>query len=222
MWYRLWHLLWHLLWGSCLLIRLLAPYLHRVTVLKDPRMHPWHIPLGPLLWKDNPPIYFPGKTSILVDHYLHSSEERSLQKTNSTLPQSAPEQACADGSQQVHEMHTSPSLASLAEPLAVTKGEAPASHDGDDLTRAPLEDVELQTANAKGIFSLHHVQRVEPEERFLMPTAHLSVFHPKRIWGFFLYIALQGVTRDCVSHDSAHMAKVHGKARRYDNRIEHL
>lgn len=33
---------------------------------------------------------------------------------------------------------------------------------------------------------------------------------------------LQGVTRDCVSHDSDRLAAVHDLAKRYDNKVEHL
>ncbi|EEY17011.1 phosphate-repressible phosphate permease [Verticillium alfalfae VaMs.102] len=62
----------------------------------------------------------------------------------------------------------------------------------------------------------------EPEERFLAPTAHLPVYHPQRQWSLLKYFFLQGVTRDCVTHASAQLASVHGKAKRYDNRVEHL
>lgn len=39
------------------------------------------------------------------------------------------------------------------------KDQVPASNDSDNYTRAPLENVELQTVSAKGIFSLHDVDR---------------------------------------------------------------
>lgn len=39
------------------------------------------------------------------------------------------------------------------------KGQTPASRDGDNYTRAPLENVELQTVSAKGILSLHYIDR---------------------------------------------------------------
>ncbi|THW97145.1 phosphate transporter [Aureobasidium pullulans] len=36
------------------------PYFKRRLVMKDARVKVWHIPLGPLLLRDNPPLYFPG------------------------------------------------------------------------------------------------------------------------------------------------------------------
>lgn len=61
-----------------------------------------------------------------------------------------------------------------------------------------------------------------PTERFLKPTEHLSIFNPKRLWSWFKFITLQGVTRDCVSHDSDRLAKTHDLAKHYDNKVEHL
>ena len=61
-----------------------------------------------------------------------------------------------------------------------------------------------------------------PRERFLTPTAHLPLFYPQRIWSWTKFIVLQGVTRDCVSHDDPRLAKTHKLATHYDNKVEHL
>jgi len=61
-----------------------------------------------------------------------------------------------------------------------------------------------------------------PHERFLQPTAHLPLYFPARIWSWTKFIVMQGVTRDCVSHDDASLAKTHAKATHYDNKVEHL
>jgi sodium-dependent phosphate transporter len=61
-----------------------------------------------------------------------------------------------------------------------------------------------------------------PKERFLSPTAHLPIYYPQRIWSWTKFIVLQGVTRDCVSHSSDHLAKTHARAVVYDNKVEHL
>lgn len=37
------------------------PFLKRKLVHKDARLRIWHVPLGPLLMRENPPLYFPGK-----------------------------------------------------------------------------------------------------------------------------------------------------------------
>ncbi|KMU88831.1 phosphate permease PHO89 [Coccidioides immitis H538.4] len=65
-------------------------------------------------------------------------------------------------------------------------------------------------------------QHLEPDERFLAPYRHLAIFHPLRLWSFVKYFLLQGVTRDCVTHDSDRLAATHARAARYDNRVEHL
>ena len=61
-----------------------------------------------------------------------------------------------------------------------------------------------------------------PQERFLSPTAHLRLADPRRIWSFTKFVVLQGVTRDCVSHNSSRLEKIHGYATQYDNRVEHI
>lgn len=57
------------------------PYLHRRMVREDTRVGVWHIPLGPLLWRENPPLYFPAKGKRVVKDYsggariVHQSKE---------------------------------------------------------------------------------------------------------------------------------------------------
>ncbi|KFY36150.1 hypothetical protein V494_05273 [Pseudogymnoascus sp. VKM F-4513 (FW-928)] len=61
------------------------PYFHRRLVLNDARIQVWHLPLGPLLWRDNPPLYWPGNNgnpdgaAVTKDHYK-----------NARLPESSP------------------------------------------------------------------------------------------------------------------------------------
>ncbi|KAK4112913.1 phosphate transporter family protein [Canariomyces notabilis] len=138
------------------------PYFHRRLVRKDTRVRAWHIPLGPLLWRENPPLYFPGKdNAVVIDYYSGSHEDSSTE--------------------------------------SITKEKDQPAQGQTRLRRA-----------------------TEPEERFLAPVAHLPIYHPRRLWGYIKFGLLQGVTRDCVSHNSAALAAVHAAARRYDNRVEHL
>lgn len=46
-----------------------VPYFHRRLVREDTRLQVWHIPLGPLLWRENPPLYFPSKGRTFVKDY---------------------------------------------------------------------------------------------------------------------------------------------------------
>ena len=62
----------------------------------------------------------------------------------------------------------------------------------------------------------------EPEERWLDPVKDLSWFNTKKLGNWTKYLLLQGVARDVVSHDSAALRAVHGKAKQYDLRVEHM
>ncbi|EAW13679.1 inorganic phosphate transporter [Aspergillus clavatus NRRL 1] len=59
-------------------------------------------------------------------------------------------------------------------------------------------------------------------ERFLHPVQHLPWSHPRKWYGYLKFAWLQGVTRDVVTHDSAELRDIHSRARRYDDRVEHL
>ncbi|KAL8902422.1 MAG: hypothetical protein Q9207_004730 [Kuettlingeria erythrocarpa] len=160
------------------------PYLHRRLVKNDARIKFYHIPLGPLLWKENPPVYFPARADgvVVIDYYenAYNSELSSSDSITKTSDSSDKDVATGDSS-----------ALEKANPIVVP------------------------TAVARN-------RIISPEERFLAPTKHLSVVNPSRLWGFTKWILFQGVTRDCVSHESAALRDTHARAKRYDNRVEHL
>ncbi|GAB7364070.1 hypothetical protein MBLNU230_g4623t1 [Neophaeotheca triangularis] len=51
------------------------PYFHRRLIQSDARVRAWHIPLGPLLYRENPPLYFPGDANgePVVNYYESNS-----------------------------------------------------------------------------------------------------------------------------------------------------
>ncbi|KAL4881857.1 phosphate transporter [Aspergillus karnatakaensis] len=61
-----------------------------------------------------------------------------------------------------------------------------------------------------------------PHERFLDPVRELSWANPKKWWGYTKFGLLQGVTRDVITHDSALLRDIHSRAKRYDDRVEHM
>ena len=65
-------------------------------------------------------------------------------------------------------------------------------------------------------------KHVEPYPRWIEPVKDLSIFNPKKLWNYFKFATLQGVSRDCVSHDSEALRAIHAKAHRYDVRVEHM
>jgi sodium-dependent phosphate transporter len=66
-----------------------TPYFHRRLVLEDTRIRSWHIPLGPLLWRKNPPLYWPSKGSSVVKDY--SGGAKTISSSTSSSPQDTPE-----------------------------------------------------------------------------------------------------------------------------------
>ena len=188
---------------GCLLIAYVffMPYFERRLVKQDARVKAYHIFLGPLLRKENPPLYFPGKEDgdYVVDYYENpyknaddSSPEGSIKKetahnpTHST-PDTADQSASADTAD-TSALEKGTAIDSSMQPAVLTR-------------RKPLPG---------------------PHERFLQPVAHLPMTSPTRLWGYLKFALLQGVTRDCVNHSSLSLSRIHAKAASYDIRVEHL
>lgn len=163
-----------------------VPYFHRRLIKQDARLKWWHIPLGPLLWKENPPIYFPADPngSVVVDHYEGAYKDDDASSNSSG-------------------MHT---------------------HEKDDPKLASADTSALEAGNTgkETMLRRRKAAPIEPEERFLAPTKHLPVYHPSRLWSLTKYLLLQGVTRDCVTFGNDHIQTIHERAKRYDNKVEHL
>lgn len=85
------------------------------------------------------------------------------------------------------------------------------------------QDVERTAASAQSTPELKpRKKHLGPHERFLHPVADLPWTHPRKWLGWIKFCLLQGVTRDVVTHDSAQLRDIHSRARRYDDRVEHL
>ncbi|CDM29742.1 hypothetical protein DTO013E5_6103 [Penicillium roqueforti] len=78
---------------GCLIIAYVffRPYFIRRLVRNDPRIRFYHIPLGPLLLRENPPLYFPGKGDEAVISYYEDAYgqvragQKDADKENVTL-----------------------------------------------------------------------------------------------------------------------------------------
>lgn len=200
---------------GCLLVAYVffLPYFHRRLIKGDTRLRVWHVPLGPLLWREDPPLYWPGKgDDVVKDYYAsahhHDSSADALGNSD-VEKQKIAAQSSAGGV-----------LGESEQPTGVakegTEGTAPqaGAENGGNPRDAAHETSALENKR---------IQRIpEPEDRFLAPNRHLPIYHPRRLWGFIKYFFLQGVTRDCVTHSSLSLANVHARAKRYDNRVEHL
>ncbi|WFD25452.1 hypothetical protein MNAN1_000412 [Malassezia nana] len=187
--------------AGCLLISYLffIPYFRRRLVLGDRRLRAYHVVLGPLLLKEDPPLFWPGDPNA-ADTLNYYNDAPSTVDGNLS------------------------NVKNEASPSSMTIGESPMVPE--DLAKVPSAlPVEEHTASPTDPekAALNHVpRRPEPEERFLAPTAHLPPYNPRRIWSYVQYVLLQGVTRDCVTFDADSLESIHARAKHYDTRVEHL
>jgi PiT family inorganic phosphate transporter len=173
------------------------PYFERRLLKKDTRVKAYHIPLGPLLRRENPPLYWPSKSdNYVVDYYQPTYIKARADGTDSNAESQTPN---------------------------TQGGDKVASPNTD-----PEKSAQFDTTDARDISDggsprhVRHVMKPEPYERFIGPVKHLGWVNPKKWWGYLKFILLQGVTRDVLGHDSNLLHAVHGRAKTYDIRVEHL
>ncbi|KAK3186893.1 hypothetical protein K4F52_004337 [Lecanicillium sp. MT-2017a] len=188
----------------------LIPYFKLRLVRQDPRVRAWHIPLGPLLLREDPPLYFPGKDdAIVTDYYANARSDASSNQLD-------PKIEAKEGKEGKQEGALKEGNEGVGEQQEPNTNPSPDSGAGQTKAHAPsLEAVER--GHVKGFKRMP-----EPEERWLKPVSHLFILHPTRLWAITKYVLLQGVSRDCVTHTSDHLADVHSRAKHYDLRVEHL
>ena len=164
------------------------PYFHRRLVKNDSRIAPWHIPLGPSLWKDDPWIPFPSKSKTAITDYYKSAYHHSSTTSAATSP-------TLNGSIPENDQPRKDSI--------VSREKGP--DERGDRSIPPI------TKGPTG-----------PYERFLVPTKHLPIWRPGRLWSYIKFGFLQSISREVVSFDDGHIQDTHDRAKRYDNRVEHL
>ncbi|EDU44265.1 PitA Phosphate sulfate permease [Pyrenophora tritici-repentis] len=170
-----------------------VPYFTRRLIKGDTRLRVWHLPLGPLLYRENPPIYFPGKGDQIVTDYYARAASVDIEQENFKGEKGAGHSTSVDNNSSGN-----------SDNIDVENG-------GRGLSRPlPRDGAVAHIAPAKP----------EPEERWLKPVEHLPAYSPKKIVAWTKYILLQGVSRDVVTQKG--LDSVHSRAIVYDNRVEHL
>jgi phosphate/sulfate permease len=167
-----------------------VPYFHRRLVMNDARMRSWHIPLGLLLYRDNPPIYFPGKgDQVVTDYYAKTSIENSTDDLEkSPAKGDAKDSSTAINTKGGH----NDSISTAIDPNG--------SHSSDTTERVPRG---LSIPNPREDRISHLIsKKPEPRERWLTPVRELPFYSPKKIRNWIKYIFLQGVCRDVVTQKS--------------------
>jgi phosphate/sulfate permease len=185
-----------------------VPYFHRRLVKNDARMRAWHIPLGPLLYRENPPVYWPGKGDYVVtDYYAKTSVETTDNDMEKADLKKAHDQSMVLNSK---DNDSSDNGISSAVNASGSNGNGATERVGGGLSIPnPRPDI------------AHVVPpKPEPEERWLKPVQHLSFYNPRKIANWAKYLFLQGVSRDVVTQKN--LGAVHARAIVYDNRTEHL
>tara|TARA_R110002003_G_scaffold1868_4_gene23607 strand:+ start:973 stop:2202 length:1230 start_codon:yes stop_codon:yes gene_type:complete len=166
-----------------------VPYFHRRLVMNDARMRSWHIPLGLLLYRENPPVYFPGKgNQVVIDYYAKQSvddEPTDLEKSPANVD--ARDSSTAFDTKGIEYRQD-----------GISTAVDPNNNNGSDASeRAPRG---LSVPNPR----VPHVipKKPEPRQRWLDPVRHLPFYSPKKISNWTKYILLQGVSRDVVTQKS--------------------
>lgn len=187
------------------------PYLKRKLIKKDARMRIWHIPLGPLLLRDDPPLYFAGKAdgdyvkNYYADAYgeVRAQGQELRQRNGHGLNDEEKQPQGVDD---------------------IQKSSLGNSQDGLPTDPDKLKALEEKMQNDPTSVPQLSKQRkqLEPYERFIGPVKNLPWTDPKKSWGYFKFGLLQGVTRDVITHDSEKLRDIHARANRYDVRVEHM
>jgi phosphate/sulfate permease len=188
------------------------PFLKRKLVHKDARLRIWHVPLGPLLLRENPPLYFPGTGEEYVKNYYadgHGEVRASGQELRHRKGAAASDEEAALG----QDIET------------IKKTTTPDASSGDvpsDPEQAKRLEEKVHSNGPAATPQLSRKRKPEPYERFIVPVIELSWANPQKYWGYVKFIVLQGVTRDVITHDSDKLRAIHARANRYDVRVEHM
>ncbi|KAF3034504.1 hypothetical protein E8E12_005093 [Didymella heteroderae] len=185
------------------------PYLKRKLIKRDARMRIWHIPLGPLLLRDDPPLYFAGKADGEYVKNYYADAYGEVRAQGQELRQG---NVNGDSEKQVQNVDD------------IQKSSPVNSQEGLPTDPAKLKALEEKMQNDPSSVPQLSKKRLqlEPYERFIGPVKDLPWTDPKKFWGYFKFGLLQGVTRDVITHDSEKLRDIHARANRYDVRVEHM
>lgn len=165
----------------------LVPYFHRRFVKNDARVRAWHIPLGPLLYRENPPLYYPGKgDQVVKDYYAKTSVE-----TNTADLEKAQLKNDKDQPKNLGAENNGDGISTAVD-----------ANDGDSNGSSERSKGGLSIPNQNRLSAHIIPAKPEPEERWLEPVRHLPIYSPKKLANWAKFALLQGVSRDVVTQKS--------------------
>jgi hypothetical protein len=154
------------------------PFLKRKLIHKDARLRIWHVPLGPLLLRENPPLYFAGSADgeYVKNYYADAFGEVRANGAKSNVAGND-EESQGNGVDEIMKN--------------------PASKAANDDVPADSEKAkELEESLDEGGETPPQLSRkrkqLEPYERFIGPVQELPWTSPKKIYGYLKFGLLQG------------------------------
>lgn len=149
------------------------PFFKRKLIMKDPRVRIWHVPMGPLLLRENCNLYFPGKGDEYVKDYYQDTYGEVHGEAKADEKKSGVTTGAKDSPTDLDKKGDSGSLPSDIEQDAALQKKAEAE-------------------GASAAAPLVRKMAPQPYERFIGPVLHLSWTNPQRWWGYVKYGLLQG------------------------------
>lgn len=174
------------------------PFLYRKLVLEDWTLRPWDIFFGPLLWKRGPvpPVPEGHRVQIVIDYYAGNRSREEY------------EDAIDNG------------LAGVDASALDTHSE---SRESDD-----LESKGAVSTSVAGVTSTPEADK--PVRFDMLRKENIHILMQPRNWHRLIWLAItNGVRQDVVTHqrnDGSFLGKnvkdMHARAKKYDNKTEHL
>lgn len=173
-----------------------VPYFRAKLVKEDHRLRVWHIPMGPLLWRDNYTLYLPGSADapVVTDYYATDYVGANSDNDSVANEKKANNGAVPEGTEATETTLTTKDAAAPASEDAITPSSAARKEAAADKKR----------------------------QKELEAVDQLPWAHPKRIYATIKLVASYGITRDVIAHQSKGLEDVHARAPVFDNKVEHL
>lgn len=149
--------------------------------------------MGPLLWKENYTLYYPGdpETSVVPNYY--DSEYVADKKDESDK-----------GSEEYSLDEKKKEKGNNTDAIAEGNGKSAPAGGHDDGTK--VVDKKIQGSKQADLRAID-----------ALPWAH-----PRRVLAMVRYVVLHGITKDVIGHQSKGLEDVHRRAPQFDNKVEHL
>ncbi|GAB7361395.1 hypothetical protein MBLNU230_g1448t1 [Neophaeotheca triangularis] len=172
------------------------PYYYRKLIMQDTRLRIWHIPMGPLLWKDNYKLYYPGDPNSEIVPNYYSSEYTGAEA----------------------HLNGKPTDDNYRDEKPYTDNDNTAT---DEITPSQKERQTSSNLDADGLKALDE-KTDRARQHDLRAVDSLPWAHPRRVWAAIRLVLTYGITRDVIGHQNAGLEDVHNRAPVFDNKVEHL